>query len=53
MDLQKRNYGIDLLRVVAMFFVIVLHALNQGGLIDIIAPDSIQYPYVLMCGCWK
>lgn len=48
MDLQKRNYGIDLLRVVAMFFVIVLHALNQGGLIDIITPDSIQYPYVCL-----
>lgn len=30
---QKRNYGIDLLRMVSMFFVAILHVLGQGGVI--------------------
>ncbi len=28
-----RNYGIDLLRLVSMFFVVVLHALGQSGIL--------------------
>lgn len=30
---EKRNYGIDALRIIAMFYVIILHCLNQGGLL--------------------
>ena len=30
---MKRNYGIDLLRVVAMFFVAALHIIGIGGII--------------------
>lgn len=30
---QKRNYGIDLLRLVAMFMVCLLHVLGQGGVL--------------------
>lgn len=29
---MKRNYGIDLLRIIAMFFVIVLHIVGVGGI---------------------
>ena len=29
-----RNYGIDLLRLVSMFLVVVLHILERGGVID-------------------
>ena len=29
----QRNYGIDLLRVLSMCFVVVLHALGQGGIL--------------------
>lgn len=29
---MKRNYGIDLLRIVSMFFVIVLHLVGVGGI---------------------
>ena len=29
---SQRNYGIDLLRLVAAFYVIVLHTMNQGGI---------------------
>ena len=27
----KRNYGIDMLRLVAMFFVVICHVLGHGG----------------------
>lgn len=39
----QRNYGVDLLRIVASFYVIILHTLNQGGLCDATLPDSRQY----------
>ena len=32
---KKRNYGIDLLRIVSMFMVVVLHVLGQGGILNI------------------
>lgn len=31
---SKRNYGIDLLRITAMFFIVVLHMLRKGGLTE-------------------
>ena len=33
-DRSKRNFGIDLLRLLAMYFVIVLHVLGQGGILN-------------------
>lgn len=30
---QERNYGIDLLRIVSMFFVALLHVFNYGGIL--------------------
>lgn len=39
---SQRNYGIDLLRLVAAFYVIVLHTLNQGGLYQATAVSSYQ-----------
>lgn len=44
---DERNYGIDLLRVVSMFFVVILHSLGQGGLLDNSVVDSPQYKF-----CW-
>ena len=31
---QSRNYGIDLLRIVAMFMIVLLHLLGRGGLLS-------------------
>lgn len=31
--LTKRNYGVDLLRIVSMFLVVLLHVLGQGGIL--------------------
>lgn len=33
-NIEKRNYGIDLLRFILMFMVCVLHTLGQGGILD-------------------
>lgn len=31
---RKRNYGVDLLRMTAMFMVVILHILGQGGILS-------------------
>lgn len=40
---KQRNAGIDLLRVVAVFYVIVLHIIRQGGLLKAVAEGGYQY----------
>lgn len=40
---KERNAGIDLLRIVSMFFVVVLHTLGQGGILFNTAVGSSQY----------
>lgn len=42
----ERNYGIDLLRIIAMFFVVILHCLGQGGLLYNTDLNSMQYKFV-------
>jgi len=32
--MKNRNYGIDALRIVAMFQIVVIHSLNQGGILS-------------------
>lgn len=39
---SQRNYGIDLLRLVAAFYVVILHTFNQGGIIESTAAYSGQ-----------
>lgn len=45
-NVSQKNYGIDLLRLVAAFYVIILHTLNQGGVYDSTSPYSYQH---LLC----
>ena len=40
---KQRNLGIDLLRALAMLFVIILHLIGQGGLLEHAEPDSLKY----------
>lgn len=40
---NERNYGIDLLRVIAMFFVVLLHSLGQGGILASLNKNTFQY----------
>ena len=31
--LKKRNLGIDLLRIISMYMIVILHVLGQGGIL--------------------
>lgn len=42
-SVTKRDYGIDLLRVVSMLMVPMVHILGQGGVIGATVPLSLQY----------
>ena len=41
--MEKRNYNVDLFRITAAFLVIVLHVLGQGGILNSVVPNSINY----------
>lgn len=43
MDTKEKNYGIDLLRIISMFMVIVLHILNMGGVLNATGRFTSQY----------
>lgn len=42
METKERNDGIDLLRIIAMFFVMILHTLEQGGLLGSFGGDMVN-----------
>ena len=44
----KRNYGIDLLRIVSMVMIVILHILGQGGVLD--AADNLSPQYIAWHG---
>lgn len=39
----ERNFGVDLLKTVAMYFVVVTHLLNLGGIIDVAKSGGATY----------
>lgn len=41
--MEKRNYNIDLFRIIAAFLVTVLHVLGQGGILKSTSPSGINY----------
>ena len=41
--MKERNYGIDALRIVSMFMVVVLHVLGRGGVLQTAPRGSINY----------
>lgn len=40
---SERNYGVDLLRVLAMFMIVLLHLLRQGGVVESVEPNSLNF----------
>lgn len=40
---SSRNWGIDLLRLAAMFYIVVLHTFGLGGICDAAQPGTMQY----------
>ena len=39
----KRNYGIDLMKVLSMIMIVILHVLKQGGILDLVTADMPQF----------
>lgn len=40
---STRNYGVDLLRIIAMFYVVLIHSLQKGGVMTSVVENSPQY----------
>ena len=47
--IDTRNYGIDLLRNVSMFFVVILHVLGAGGMLSAAASMPRKYEVLKAC----
>lgn len=44
MDLTKqRSYGLDLLRILSMFLVVILHLMGAGGVLVTLTPGGVRY----------
>ena len=43
--MKQRNVGIDILRIVSMFFVVIIHMLVQGGAISDYLNEGLQVGY--------
>ena len=49
-----RNYGIDLLRIAAMFMVLLLHVLGQGGILNNLVSTPLNFCLnIEWLGYWK
>ncbi|MBR1815906.1 MAG: acyltransferase [Lachnospiraceae bacterium] len=51
-EINERNYGIDLLRFVAMVYIVVLHTLGHGGVLYSVIPQTQQYYVVWFLEIW-
>ena len=49
---SARNYGIDLLRILAAFYVVILHSLGHGGAMQASARGSHQYMVIGFLEIW-
>lgn len=47
----EREYGIDALRILSMFFIVVLHMLGNGGILPFSAPLGSTYNAGWFLGC--
>ena len=43
--MNNRNYGIDLLKIIAMLMVVLLHVMRHGGVTELLAKDSHSFAY--------
>ena len=40
---MQRNFGIDALKILSMFMIVILHILGQGGILANVPPFSVRY----------
>ncbi len=50
---QKRNHGIDLLRIISMIYVLILHTLGLGGILKSLTPGTRQYQVFWFMEIWS
>ena len=48
----ERNYGVDLLRIVAMLYVVILHVIGPGGIVEAAAIGSAHYQVAWVLEVW-
>lgn len=48
MNTKLRNTGIDLLRILSMFLIVILHTLNQGGVLAASAKEPSMYRVAML-----
>lgn len=46
MELKKKNYGIDVLKIISVLFIITTHVIGQGGILRNVGVGSTKY-YIL------
>jgi surface polysaccharide O-acyltransferase-like enzyme len=51
---MKRNYGVDFLRIISMFMVVILHVLGHGGILKQAEPFTTKYwiAWLLEISCY-
>ena len=53
--MKDRNYGIDLLKILCMFMVVILHILGHGGVlnsaVDLSVNDTVAWFIEILCYC--
>lgn len=43
LEVHSHNYGIDMLRVISMLYIVILHFLGLGGALEVSAKGSLNY----------
>lgn len=49
----QRNYGIDCLRIVSMLYIVILHTLGHGGVLNSAKEGSVQYQLAWFLEIWS
>ena len=49
----NRNYGIDLLRILAMLYVVILHVIGPGGIVGAAPEGSANYQVAWVLEIWS
>lgn len=49
---MKRNYGLDLLRLVSMLLIVTLHMMRRGGVVSAVEMGSMKYWACILIECF-
>ena len=49
---NTRNYGIDLLRITSMLYIVILHVLGHGGILSNVKAGSLHFHAAWLLESW-